>query len=607
MPAGRFPFYNLKTALFENKGEKMPSVKNLFFLFLTLLSAAPLWAGDSGFRPDEDGFGFPNYANEENIENLTPAEVVRMFGPAANAAEEGEEIELVPAAQQWMEDVNELIDIGHCEGMAVLSLLFHLGVQNPEKFGAETVNELKLQGNTALQREIAYWWATQLTDTTHERRLRLTPSQIVEQLRQGLATEDPEKTYSIGIWMANGSGGHAVTPYAVVDAGADKAKIMVYDNNFPDQERFIEVDCRENTWRYSTAVNPTQPTNDYVGNAQTGTLMITPCSARLQLHTADFLEEAAWAEDEEGEEDDSDDLEPGDEVADDDEEAADADDADEADEDENGNTGAVAASVDRMRSTPSERGWTVVKPFKMELTLAGSGVQMLITDNDGKRTGYDKGAFVNEIPDVDVVRIIGGWKLVESPQPKYRLPAGRDYKISLTRINDASESVSLSCLGRGTSLEIDDITIDKGQVDTMFFSPDGSRVVYRPAGDEHPSLSIGFQGKKHDYEISVYGVETSPGASIELEIMPKIGCARLQVYDSKIPATVEVEARRIGGGRQAVFRNDELTLEPNSAAYLHFAAWKGENAPLKISIDKEGNGKIDSKIEQQNKWILKAK
>ncbi len=596
----------------------MPLIKILFFLFLAALAAVPLPADDSGFRPGDNGFSFRNYVNDDNIENLTPAEVVRLFGPAANASEDGEEIELVPAAQQWMEDTNELINIGHCEGMAVLSYLFHLGVQNPARFGAESVNDLKLQGNSALQREIAFWWATQLTDTTREKRLVLTPSQVVERLREGLPAEDPQKAFSIGIWMPDGSGGHAVTPYAVVDTGDSISRIMVYDNNFPDQERFIEVDREEETWRYSTATNPTQSTNNYVGNAQTRTLIITPCSARLQLHTADFLDEAPWADDDGIEKDEADDLDPGDEVSDEDEDDGENEaENQEEEEDEGGETGSANSertgvetkkpdSADRMRSTPSERGWIIKKPFKIELTLAGKGVQMLITDGEGKRTGYENGVFVNEIPGAEVVRIIGEWVPVETPEPKYRLPADKDYKIALTRIRDASDSVSISCLGRGTSLEIDDIAIEKGQIDTMFFSPDGSRVVYRPSGDEHPSLSVGFQGKTHDYEITVMGVETSPGASIELEIKPKIGCAKLQVYDSKIPATVEVEARRLGAGRKAVFRNDELMLEPDSAAYLDFAEWKGDNAPFKISIDKNGNGKIDVKTEHQNKWIRKA-
>jgi hypothetical protein len=45
--------------------------------------------------------------------------------------------------------------------MAALSLLFDLNQIKVEDFGSSIVNSLQIDGNQKLQREIAYWWATQ--------------------------------------------------------------------------------------------------------------------------------------------------------------------------------------------------------------------------------------------------------------------------------------------------------------------------------------------------------------------------------------------------------------------------------------------------------------
>jgi len=111
-------------------------------------------AADSGFRPERDGFGFENYGNDSVSYNLTPAELQRMFGDQVCAYLDGDECTLTPPAKQWMNETNNYMDGGHCEGMAVLSSLMYYDYADPNNFGASTPNDLSLS-NAELQQEIA--------------------------------------------------------------------------------------------------------------------------------------------------------------------------------------------------------------------------------------------------------------------------------------------------------------------------------------------------------------------------------------------------------------------------------------------------------------------
>jgi hypothetical protein len=169
-----------------------------------------------------------------------------------------------------------------------------------------------------------------------------------------------------------------------------------------------------------------------------------------------------------------------------------------------------------------------------------------------------------------------------------------DYAITVTGTADAPEPVRVACLNRGTELVVEDITVEKGKSDSVFFSPDGTRVAYRPSGEEHPTLIAGYESKGPDYEITAHGVETSPGAMVELEIIPHTGCAKVQVLDDKETATVEIEIERLAHDGAMQYENDDLKLEPNDAAYFHFASWPGGKEPMSVDFDKGGEGKIDS-------------
>ena len=255
---------------------------------------------DTGFRVETDGFSFENYGAQVcangysmfggsgcyRVENLTSAEMVRMFGSQVckTTTPEGTCI-LTKVAEQWMNEINQIVANGHCEGMAVLSSLFYSGQEDPGTFGSKSVSKLQLKNNTALQREIAYWFTTQwfMDDYLIEQDPTSQVKYLINQFNK-----DPNTPIPLGIYQRNLSGGHAITAYAVVDHGNGTYYIMVYDNNYPNEQRYITVDTKKNTWSYQTSTNPWQSAGNYSGQGKTNPIQIGPVEPRLGKFKCDF-------------------------------------------------------------------------------------------------------------------------------------------------------------------------------------------------------------------------------------------------------------------------------------------------------------------------------
>ena len=264
------------------------------------VSAKDTLIADTGFRVGKDGFGFENYGSQVcsggysmwgggdcyKVENLTSAEMVRMFGTQVckSVAKDGT-CTLTKVAEKWMNEINSIVANGHCEGMAVLSSLFYSGIENPADYGSKTVNKLQLKGNRALQREIAYWFTTQwfMDDYLIENDPKTQLNYLIKAF-----DKDPNTVIPLGIYQRNLSGGHAIAAYAVIDHGGGIYYIMVYDNNYPNEERYITVDTNKNTWSYRTSTNPWANVGDYSGQGKTNPIQIGPVEPRLGQFKCDF-------------------------------------------------------------------------------------------------------------------------------------------------------------------------------------------------------------------------------------------------------------------------------------------------------------------------------
>lgn len=230
---------------------------------------------DSGqFLPKVHGFSFPNYANDVGVTNLTTDEMYEIFGPGVCLNGKKEGCRLNSVARTWMNEVNETLEIGHCAGFTILSNFLKSGYVDPEYYGADNAYSLSFN-DSELQADIAKWASYQFISRNYTQSINSTSSEVLDILSDNI----PGDGYMLLIYQPGYTGGHAVTPTRVIDDGAGKYRIGIYDNNIPGVERYIDVDKSMDKWSYYATINPGYPEAEYAGNSSTETLLLVDMKA----------------------------------------------------------------------------------------------------------------------------------------------------------------------------------------------------------------------------------------------------------------------------------------------------------------------------------------
>lgn len=420
---------------------------------------------DSGFRPETDGFAFENYGNEGDPQNMGPAEVESLFGEQVCISGTGEECSLTPAAAEWMENANEAMSGGHCQGFSVAALRMYNENLDQEDFGAEITSDLEIIDNTPLQASIAEHFVYQMLPPIVAGRVKGTPSEVLEVLIDALETG--EELYTLGVYKPDLTGGHAITPYAVEDKGDGQFAILVYDNNFPGTTRAVQVDTNTDEWSYVSGTNPDDLGQVYEGNAETNTLELDPTTPGEEVQPCPFCGD-----------------------------------------------GEASGGADKGSALPESERYT-------EITLSGdprNHPHLVFTDDDGNRTGVVDGKLLQEIPDVQVVKTyaVQNWESAE--EPRYRLPEGADYTITVDGTNlEKTASPTIDLVGNGLVIEIEDIKLAPGQKDEMAL-PGGYGITYQSNSDEEiaPNLFAGLVEDDAAYNFAASAVGIKKGSTISL-------------------------------------------------------------------------------------------
>jgi hypothetical protein len=471
---------------------------------------------DNGFRPETDGFAFENYGNDAGPQNLTPANMEALFGDQVCLSGTGEECELIPAAEEWMDNQNEGMAGGHCEGFSITALRMFNESLDPADFGADVPADLEIVGNNPLQSTIAEDFVYQFLPPIVENRVSGTPSEVLDKLREAL--DSGEEYYTLGIYKADGSAGHAITPFAIEDRGDGQFAILVYDNNFPGLTRAVDVDTNEDSWHYVSGTNPDDLGEVYEGNAETQTLELDPSTPGEELQPCPFCS---------GE--------------------------------EAGGEGEEKGSL-----PPEDEQYT-------ELTLGGDPANhphLVFTDDEGRRTGIVGGRLLREIPDVEVVKTFATQNWQGAPEPRYRLPEGSEYTISVDGTDlDKPATTNVDLVGNGLVIEIEDIEIAPGQRDEMAL-PGGYGITYQSNGEEGvaPNFFAGLEEDDAAYNFAASAVGLEPGSTISLlveqeekvVILDSLGS---EGQDGENPIFILNLTKADAEGNVFQWQNDELELD----------------------------------------------
>lgn len=498
------------------------------------------------FTPKKSGFKFQNYGNEPWVTNLTATEVRRMFGDRVCASLEGGECILTPPAQQWLQGSNKSMGGGHCEGFAALALLIERGQIDPKLFGADAVPQLDIKGNDKLQREIAYWFVTQgVMPMAQAEDKSLSPMEVAHKLE---ASFKGGETYTLGFYAPGYKMGHATTPYAVVDKGDDLLWIMHYDNNYPGEEKHIEVNKKTNVWTYTTAADPAAEEHAYKGDAETKTLTIAPTSVRTGELVCHFCGDVDGPTAEKG--------------------------------------AAKGSIATEMR----------------EIELSGDA-DLLITDEAGKRLGYVAGKLVNEIPGAFFAADKSAGDTAHEDEPVYYVPAGKKLKLTLDGSSLAKAAdAEVSLFGRGYTLGVEGLSLTKGQRDEIEFSGDWTHVAYTTKKAETPTLLIGVNTEAADFEFDVKVAGETAGQRVELDVDIKKGTFGVKVKGDSPAAKplLDIVLTRIGKkDKKQVFEHGGIPIAAGETVLFAYGAWKGDKAPLHVSV-LDAKGAVLREVEESD-------
>lgn len=485
---------------------------------------------DLGFRSDGNGFSFENYTNDAKPVNLTNVQMQWLFGKEVCVSGEWATCVLKPAAKRWMSAQNEYMAYGHCEGMAITSLLLFDNVIRPGAFGESAVESLRLSKIRDLQSYLAYAYAFQALDSVQEGQIwQLGPMQLVRKLAKRLREGD--RKWVIHLFMPDGSGGHAVTPLAVDALGGKRYAIRVYDNNWPDKIRTIKVDGRKDQWRYAAASNPKDKAALYVGDADTQTLHLEDLTPGLTTQPCPFCKPKASG-----------------------------------------------------RARAAQAGSSRVMVALGGNARRGKHSHLLIKDERGRAVGYRKGKLVNTIPGAKATRMTGGvepWR--NDAEPQYDLPAASDLDVKVQDAGSGGAPESLSLLGNGTSVGIDNMTAPGSSVSVP---QDLGGVTFKaaPGATQSPSLTVGAESANGTaVEFKVTAKELGAGQSVGMTVDAATGRLAIEPpQQGSAVVALEVE-RNTASGQQDRFANAEVPLTAGVPATVETRTWQGTGSGVAVT------------------------
>jgi hypothetical protein len=252
---------------------------------------AETYLADNGFRPGKNGFPWPNGDRDDatgqgkeypgsSKGHLDVDGMQRLFTSAKVCASQNPCV-LTPGAEQFMDRVNRSMNGGQCEGLAVFTLSLYKGLDKPASFSAGAESASALQRDQ-VRGPVGYYFSYQFLEPFRSYLFgsmeRGSPAGTLDTVIAALKSEDPVSLE----FFQPGVGGHAVVPYAVEDRGNNVYWIRIWDNNYPNVSRYIEIDKTANTWSYAGAsINPGETAGRWGGSAASNTIVATLLSKRM--------------------------------------------------------------------------------------------------------------------------------------------------------------------------------------------------------------------------------------------------------------------------------------------------------------------------------------
>ena len=490
---------------------------------------------DSGFRPKPGGFSFENWGGDQYPHSdLTANDAVVLFGERVCARWQGDTCVPTPATKTWLNEMNQMMKGGHCEGMAALSAAFHIKQEKPSEYGGKQAFELTPKDRT-LMATISTYFATQAlepvqskTALTREWPLQKIVDFIVEELKAG-------RDYpTLGIY--GDAGGHAITPYLVEQRGPGEYRMYVYDNNYPGAEKWVDINIAKDHWVYAgAALNPKEDAAPWEGG--TGAMDVTLLSTRYEPLACPFC----------------------------------------------GTHKPPRAPAKPPAPSARPRSPSVQSDSYSIITPNRCSQVQATRKKDKKQLSTGKDGEKREIPGATMSSLRG------TRGCYVRLPANEQYSVSL--VDDGrpvnAPATNLFIFGSGTAYGVSNIALSSGTVQT--FSLGQSGFSYQAGGNQKPTLIVATDTGRPNAYYEVNGFTLTNGFQFNAEMSPS-GAISFSDNDPALDSfDVKGEISSESGDEDV----DLVDLESGDKGTLELEV--EDDGDLDVDIDSDSDGIEDEK------------
>ncbi len=541
----------------------------LISAFFSISHAQSKIIASLNFDPKINGFGFSNYRNigDKWKDDVGTDDMIRMFGVNAVCKNrDANKCVMHADARSWLERQLKAMDIGHCEGIAVASLRMQSSLPfkkktSPENFQNNARAAYNLSLLQPLENYIAYFWITQTFDEVSVPSRKLAEKGPLEILKVLIDSFNKKSdTFLLSFWKHDNRGnydGHAVTPFAIEENGTNY-RILVYDNNYPSQTRYLIVNKNAaQDWSYSAEPTQNFQKPDYVGNLRSQTLQATATSWREGK-----CFDPSFAEDED-------------------------------------KGGGGCGMIAKLEKSPFMNA-SLLRPSDAdgedaEFFLTGEG-DMLVIDGNGDRIGYDPrdDTFYEEPENANAQLLVGGFGI---DAPHYTVPyeeTGKPYTIIFSGRHLTREStMDFVFSAPGFTVGFDNIQLDPNETLTAVISDNGEQISFTASADgETPKVFYSFDpddNSKASYLTEIGGVALSAKKTLSYEFDLDNGKLYFSDNDGN-EDQYDIELIRLNAnGTEQVYEQNDLDVGKTDKYEMDFGSWKG-SGDMCFKDDNEGDG-----------------
>jgi hypothetical protein len=511
----------------------------------------------NSFRPKPWGYKFENWgvkADYPNNGDLDTATLIRMFGTGVcQTGSTAADCVLKASARSWRADRLASANGGHCYGMAVAAQRFYAGFDQAGNYQGGANNTFDLEAIAAVRANITEMFVTQSLSQASNNVGFLgegkKPSEILEMIRANLR-DTPNDPYVLAFYKTeNGAftSGHAVTPFAIQKRDDNVYWLHIYDNNWPEKDRYIIFNIANETWLYGFgATNPGETAGAWQGDTATDSLRLRPTSTHK---SSGWSCPFCWR-----------------------------------------------ASLSAASASLTDAG------ERLSFSLAGAG-SLLIRDAQSRNVGwhFDTKKSVNEIPGATVTYVPGGLgnglgTVIGVPAPA--TPAPVTAFISSDALTQ-TRRVDLSFTGPGFVLSVDDILISPQQRLKMTFSPDGTQIAFTAGAFSAITPSIRLANDTsatgNGFLFDVGGITLAPSSTMTVSL--DLNNKTLQfINDTPQTNAYDIAMLRITPqGADQPYTTDQAVLAGGAQGVMDFGGWDG-SGPITFTLGGPpqplGNGSV---------------